>query len=87
MKKTLLVLTALLGLAGCADNKVIQGVEVKSYGVFEDPVPCIKYDLAWGNLIWSAILVETIIAPVYFIGFSIYEPVGTIPGCTPQIAL
>ena len=35
----------------------------------------IKYRLSYGNLIWSFIFVETIIAPVYFIGFSLYEPI------------
>jgi hypothetical protein len=29
-----------------------------------------------GNIVWSCILVETVIAPIYFLGFSVYEPVG-----------
>lgn len=34
------------------------------------------YELSWGNIVWSVLLVETIVAPIYFIGFSIYNPVG-----------
>lgn len=38
--------------------------------------PDVAYRLIIGNIIWSCILVETIIAPIYFIGFSLYEPIG-----------
>ena len=36
----------------------------------------VEYRLIVGNVVWSIILVETVIAPFYFWGFSIYEPVG-----------
>ena len=29
-----------------------------------------------GNVVWSVLLVETVIAPIYFLGFSLFEPVG-----------
>lgn len=34
------------------------------------------YEVSVGNVVWSIILVETIIMPVYFIGFSIFNPIG-----------
>lgn len=71
-------------LTSCADNKVIDGTEYETYGLFNSDElkdPCVKYEFVWGNLIWGAILVETVIAPIYFFGFSIYEPVEKKPNC------
>ena len=39
--------------------------------------PNVEYRLIPGNIIWGCLLVETIIAPIYFFGFSIYEPIGS----------
>ena len=36
----------------------------------------IKYEVIWGNLVLGILLCETIVAPVYFFGFSLFEPVG-----------
>jgi len=46
----------------------------------------ICYEVSVGNVVWSIILIETVVAPVYFIGFSLFNPVsvknvsGTCPG-------
>ena len=64
---------------GCGDNKTIRGVEYGTYGIINKSEMCnpnISYELIVGNVVWSVLLVETIIAPIYFIGFSMYEPVG-----------
>jgi hypothetical protein len=82
MKKVLL--SAMVGLmlfSGCADNKVIDQKEYTTYGFFNESDsknPEIQYSLSVGNVIWGIVLVETIIAPVYFFGFSLYEPEGKI---------
>lgn len=34
------------------------------------------YEASIGNIIWSIILIETIVAPIYFIGWSMWNPVG-----------
>ena len=63
---------------GCGNTKVIDGVEYDTYGLFNEGDkmnPDIKYSIIKGNVIWSVILCETIVAPIYFIGFSMYEPV------------
>lgn len=81
MKKiaALLVILSLLTMTyGCGDTKVINGIEYDTYGLFnseEQQNPDIKYRIIIGNVVWSIILVETIVAPIYFIGFSMYEPV------------
>lgn len=33
------------------------------------------YEVSIGNVIWSVILIETVIFPVYFVGFSIFNPI------------
>lgn len=75
------VLGALLvvSTSGCATDLIVSGHKYETYGVFnKDEVrdPGVKYSLSVGNVIWGCVLVETIIAPVYFFGFSMYEPVG-----------
>ena len=62
----------------CADSKVIDGIKYDTYGLInkdDNKHPDIKYELVIGNIVWSCILVQTVIAPIYFLGFSIYEPV------------
>jgi len=84
MKAILILLTCFM-LIGCGDTKVIDGVEYDTYGLFDEKTkknPNIKYEVIPGNIVWSVILAETIIMPIYFIGFSIYEPVGRIDDFT-----
>jgi uncharacterized membrane protein len=79
MKKllSLFIIGALL-LTGCADNKVINGNEYSTYGLINESTkknPNIMYEISVCNVIWGVLLVQTVIAPLYFFGFSIYEPV------------
>lgn len=74
-----IALAVSLMLSACADQKTICGVTYDTYGLLnsdDKKNPKIEYDLVWGNIIWSVLLVETIFAPIYFFGFSIFEPVG-----------
>ena len=62
-------------------GKVVKSLPITydTYGLFnagDMKNPQVEYRLIVGNIVWSIILVETIIAPFYFWGFSIYEPVG-----------
>ena len=66
-------------LSSCGDAKIINGKYYTTYGVLnkeEYRDPDIKYKIIMGNVLWSCFLIETIVLPVYFIGFSLYEPVG-----------
>lgn len=54
-------------------------VKIGTYGLInkdDNMNPSVKYRPIIGNIVWSVILCETIIVPIYFIGFSIYEPIG-----------
>ena len=75
---------------GCGDTKRINGIEYDTYGIAnksEKQNPNIQYRVIVGNVVWSCILIETIIAPIYFICFSLYEPVGTKDRSKPKGAL
>jgi hypothetical protein len=81
MKQILtLLLTAAL-LAGCASEKVIDGHTYEPYGLLNDETkaPNVQYRINKGNVIWSIVLSETIIVPVWLIGFELYEPVDAKP--------
>jgi len=69
----------LVSVLGCGDSRVINNVKYETYGLLNQDSKKdtnIKYEIIWGNVIWGCILVETVVAPVYFFGFSIFEPIG-----------
>jgi len=79
MKILTAILVVLLLFTGCANRKTIQGRTYDTYGLLNKDTnknPNIEYRISAGNVIWSILLFETIVFPVYFVGFSIYEPVG-----------
>ena len=85
--KTLCVFLILLLLSstyGCGTPQKIDETVYGTYGFFnekEERNPNIKYRLIVGNVVWAVILSETIIAPIYFVLFDLYEPVRKIvPG-------
>lgn len=88
MKKVMVVMLVLSLLAlGCGDTKVIDGIKYDTYGLIdkeEKRNPDIEYKLITGNVVWGILLFETAIAPVYFFGFSLYEPVGKLDKNKPK---
>lgn len=88
MKKISILISILffLTIIGCGDNRVIAGKERKTIGivniivdddsVMEQKHKDIQYRIIWGNLVWGILLFETVVAPIYFFGFSLFEPIG-----------
>ena len=80
MKKILaLILVVAIFSIGCARSKVINGVKYEPYGLInqdDKKVSTIQYEPCWGNVIWGALLVETIVAPIYFFGFALFNPIA-----------
>lgn len=82
MRKTIAIVVALsFLLAGCGRPQYLgSGSEQKlypTYGLFNDSSSRSKnvcYEISVGNVIWSIILAETVIFPIYFVGWSIYNP-------------
>jgi|SRR3989344_6408026 len=76
-----LVIMAVVVVVNAATNNTreINGQEYKVYGLLnedDEKLPCIDYDADLSNIVIGSVFVETIVAPVYFFGFSIFEPVG-----------
>jgi hypothetical protein len=66
-------------LLGCGADRTFNGKYCATYGLFnKDEMKCpgVQYRVIPGNVIWGIVLAETIAAPIYFFGFSMYEPVG-----------
>jgi hypothetical protein len=83
MKKVICLLLAVFLLCvSCGHNLVCANKEYKTVGLFTQySVPReVTYEPIWGNVFWGLFLFPTWVAPIYFFGFSLYEPVS----CTPQ---
>lgn len=85
MNRAFTIATAIalaLSLSACAKPHTMCGVTYDSYGLLnadDKKNPDVQYEIVWGNVIWSVILVETVVMPIYFFGFSIFQPVGPKP--------
>ena len=81
MKRTFLLAAALattLMLSACGNDKVINGKKYQTYGIFDEESqknPNILYEVSPGSVIWAIILCETIVVPVYVIGWDLWQPV------------
>lgn len=80
-KRFIALLLVVIILMGCGSNMVIDGKEYETYGLFnkeEVRSSNVRYGLIMGNVVWGIVLCSTVVAPVYFFGFSIYEPIGKV---------
>lgn len=85
---TILSLIMALLVCSCSSPKEIEGVTYDTYGLFnkhDKQNSSIQYEVCWGNVVWGVILIETIIAPIYFFGFDMFEPVGLQPKIKGQV--
>ena len=79
MFKKLIILASCLSLAACGHPIDVNGKHYPTYGIINADSSKSKdmcYEVSVGNVVWSVILVETVIFPIYFIGFSLFNPVG-----------
>lgn len=79
IKKTVAACVLVFFLVACGDEKTIDSVTYTTYGLFNEGSsrnPDIRYRLIVGNLVWSIIGIETVLLPIYFIGFSLFEPIS-----------
>jgi hypothetical protein len=81
MLKFFLIVTMIL-LTGCGQPLTVKkddkDITYPTYGLFNEneyKSDNVCYTKSVGNIVWSIILVDTILVPIYFIGYSIYNPV------------
>jgi hypothetical protein len=92
MRRTIslvLIVSLLLTTVGCAQRRVIEGVKYDYYGLLNQDArknPDIQYEVVWGNVVLGVIFFETAIAPIYFFGFALFEPVGRKPAIKGQVS-
>ena len=83
-----LVLATTVLLSGCDDpditakNKTIDGITYSTWGLAneaDERNPNILYEVSGWSIFWSIIFSETIIVPIYFFGWDLYQPVSKKP--------
>jgi hypothetical protein len=73
-----LVLATLLLLSSCGEPIRQNGALYECYGAFDkDEIKSqhVDYELELGNVVWAVILSETVIVPIWLVGWNIYCPV------------
>ena len=79
MKLVVVSLMLAVMLAGCGNSlKGQDGKIYECYGIIDkDDVkdPNIRYKLVTDNIIWDVILVETVVVPIWLLGFQTHCPV------------
>lgn len=87
MKKIIAVVLICMFLTSCGNSLFFNNRVYKPYGLANEGSRRdynIEYDIIWGNVFWSVIFAETVIVPLYFIGFEIMEPVAVKQGAIIQ---
>lgn len=82
MKKVILgLIVATLIFSSCAHDKLINNQVVKTYGWADYQVnknDSVTYKVSVGNVLWSILLSETVVVPVYLTGWELFEPIDKI---------
>lgn len=80
--KNILFLLIIITLSSCADSKVINHRLYEPYGWVDYQAvksEDIIYKANVGNIVWSILLSETIIVPIWLTGWQLYEPIEAKP--------
>lgn len=74
----ILILSATALLSACGNDKIIDGKHYETFGLANQEAhqdPSISYEISAGSVIWGIILCETVVVPIYVIGWDLYQPV------------
>lgn len=78
LKTVLAILLVVVISMGCAKDKVIDGKMIQHYGLFNEQAckdSSIIYQVSPGSVVCGIVFIETVIVPVYVIGWNLFEPV------------
>lgn len=86
LKQFVVVALIISMLVGCGEPINYSGKHYPTVGIVNqasEKSEKMCYEISVGNVIWSIILIETIVAPIYFVGWSLWNPVGPkgVNGC------
>lgn len=76
MKKLLCLFLCVVSLVACADDRVVCGKHIPTYGVINDElkVKNINYHISTRNVILAILFSETLFIPGITVGWYLYEP-------------
>lgn len=77
-------------IAGCGNPRTVDGITYDTWGLInkgEKHNPQIRYRANIPSIILAVLFVETIVVPIYVIGFNFMEPVGAINPNLPKGAI
>ena len=66
-------------LLSCADNKTINGITYRPYGLLNESAcknDSIEYEASLWAIASGIIFVELVVPPIYTFGYNLYEPIG-----------
>ena len=72
-------LTTLVVLVSCADNKTIDGVTYRPYGLLNENEcknDSIQYEVSGWAVFSGVVFFECVVPPIYTFGYNLWEPVG-----------
>lgn len=75
--KNIGVIGAALALTACSSNLTVNGKTYPTYGLANEDTnksEDVCYDTSIGNIIVGIILIETVFAPIYVIGWDLFYP-------------
>lgn len=79
MKKTITaLLLACLSLAACSNPRVLDGKVYDSYGFLNEQSlrsRNVCYSISPAAIILTIVFAETILVPIYFVGFDLFDPI------------
>jgi len=86
MKKLFAIFAIVLSVAlvsSCADRRNFitagQTIKAQPYGIFNEETHRtngVKYEVSFGSVAMAVIFIETIIVPIYIVGWDLFEPVA-----------
>ena len=79
IKKVLFLVALIVLLSSCAENKKIDGVTYRPYGLLNEDEcknDSIYYEVSTPALVTSIIFCELIVPPIYSVGYNLFEPVS-----------
>jgi predicted small secreted protein len=84
IKKIMLVAAlaaSMLTLSGCGNDKTINGTHYDTFGIANESShrdPKILYEISFGSVLCALFFVETVIVPLYVIGWDLWQPVKVV---------
>lgn len=93
MRKYIAIFMCLILLTltvGCGDPRTINGITYDTWGLInkgDKENPDVQYKVNIPSIVVAVLLVETIIVPIYILGFNFMEPVGAKNHSLPKGAI